>query len=88
MPILKNRRPLSVAFPALKPLIITTRKTLKRLEYKQSKYRLEYNQTDSLAKFRVYKHKSLLRRKLGDANADLQEKKIVNLQLASKAFNH
>lgn len=84
----KLRTPISVKYPRLRPLIIIARKTGKNLQYLKPKYRIRYkNDVDDFG-FRISKHKSLLRRKLGDADPVLQEKKIKNLAIACEKFNN
>jgi vancomycin resistance protein VanW len=89
---LPQRKPISVMFPALTPLIRTIRTTGKKIEYLKSEYNLSKNNENdpdtNLAQFRVYKHKSLLRRKLGNADPYLQEQKVKNLEIAANLFNN
>ncbi len=81
-----TRKPLSVIFPQLAPHIRQVKIGYKNIKYLQPKYKLQRDGTSS--NFRIYKHKSLLRRRLGDSDPVLQEQKVKNLQIAVKHFNN
>lgn len=82
-----KRLPLSVKYPALKPVILTIRHAMTHVKHltnrniarKKLKERLPY---------RIHQHSSLLMRKLGDSDPRLQQNKIKNLDLAAKAITH
>jgi vancomycin resistance protein VanW len=77
---------LSKRFPALLPLITGLKTALKTIKTTHPRYTLHRDQlTPRVTRF--YKHKSLLRRKLGDSNPELQERKITNLRLAVECFD-
>jgi vancomycin resistance protein VanW len=80
------RKPLSVIFPQLAPHIRQAKVSYKNIKYLQPKYHLKKDETSS--HFRIYKHKSLLRRRLGDSDPKLQEQKVENLQIAVDHFNN
>lgn len=50
--------------------------------------RFAANQSDEVLPVTVYKHNSLIRRRLGNVNMELQENKAVNLSLAAPLLNH
>ena len=80
------RKPLSIKYPFLSPHIQTLRTTVKSIQYLQPRFKTI--QDERKANFRIYKHKSLLRKRLGDSDPHLQESKIKNLALATEAFNN
>jgi vancomycin resistance protein VanW len=81
-----KRRPLSVIFPELKKPIIKTRRLKQR-----AKNRLDFSLSKKIHYWFlpnvIFRHQSLLRRKLGSSDPRLQEQKIVNLQQAAKKLN-
>jgi vancomycin resistance protein VanW len=92
------KRPLSKHYPILKQPIVFIKKLFKSFSYLNPKYNLE--QTDlevssfennsnnpKYRQFKIKKHKSVLLRKLGEGNLDLQQKKVKNLELAIQKFN-
>jgi vancomycin resistance protein VanW len=81
------KRPLSKHYPILKSPIQRLKIIHKNLEYLKPSYNLKQNQNLQLPIFRVKKHKSVLRRKLGDSNPKLQEQKVKNLAIATEKFN-
>lgn len=81
-----KRQPLTHYFPFLLPVSIFLRSNLKKFSYSSSSFALERNNNFSEWSV-VYSHKSVLRRKLGDADPELQENKIKNLQIAVERIN-
>jgi vancomycin resistance protein VanW len=83
------KRPLSKHYPFLKTPIQKTKIFVKNIEYQKPNYQLKSNPSvESSNLFRLKKHKSLLRRKLGNSNLELQEQKIKNLEIAVQKFNN
>ncbi len=82
-----TRRLLTQQFPFLLPFRIKQRKVFKKLEDKLKGYKFSKTKNDSELPFRIFKHKSLLIRKLGDTDIQLQYNKITNLKLASSKIN-
>ena len=80
------KRPLSKHYPILKKPIKITKIVQKRITYLKPTFHLTKKvQEENL--YKIKKHKSVLRRKLGDSNEHLQEQKIKNLQIAADKFN-
>ncbi len=79
-----TRMLLTQRFPALVPLRLAQRRTVKRLADARKGYRYadEVDLTD--LSFRVHQHRSLLLRRLGDVDMSLQHNKVVNLKLAGR----
>ncbi len=81
------KRPLSKHYPILKTPIQRLKIICKSLEYVNPRYNLGQSPNLQLPLFKVKKHKSLLRRKLGDSDPKLQEQKVKNLAIATRHFN-
>jgi vancomycin resistance protein VanW len=81
-----SRVALSKRFPALLPLITGLKTVFKTIQTTHPRYTLHRDPlTPRVTRF--YKHKSLLRRKLGDSNPELQDRKVINLRLAVQRFD-
>jgi vancomycin resistance protein VanW len=77
---------ISKRFPALAPAILETKIALKASRTLHPKFALKPDSTIT-PQFRVHRHKSVLRRKLGDSDPVLQEQKVYNLRIAAEKFN-
>ncbi|ADY25503.1 VanW family protein [Deinococcus proteolyticus MRP] len=80
------RRALTSRFPALAPLVVEGRIALKALQTRRPEYRL-VRAPAALFPFRIHKHHSVLRRRLGDADPRLQELKVQNLRRAAEELD-
>lgn len=80
------RRALTNRFPALAPVVVEGRILLKSLQTRRGEYQLSCPPA-ALFPFRVYRHHSVLRRRLGDADSRLQELKVQNLRRAAQELN-
>lgn len=80
------RQSLTSRFPALAPAVIESRIALKSLQTRRPEYQL-YRAPAALFPFRVHKHHSVLRRRLGDADPRLQELKVQNLRRAAQELD-
>lgn len=78
----RRRRP-SERWPALYPLAVWVHRARRRWQWVTGGTRWAAERDDSPLGHRVKRHNSLLRRTAVDADARLQENKVVNLQLAS-----
>ena len=76
-----SRLPLSVRFPNLKPAILFSRRLLTQVKHTANR-RIARKKSQDLLTHRLYKHSSLLLRKLGSSDLRLQHNKITNLTLA------
>ncbi|GAB4148659.1 MAG: VanW family protein [Patescibacteria group bacterium] len=81
-----SRTALSKQFPVLAPLIKETKISLKSAQTITPNYAVKKDSTITKV-HRIYKHKSVLRRKLGDSDPVLQERKVYNLGIAAEAFD-
>lgn len=78
------RKLLSQRHPILYFLAVSARRLKRRLEWQlDNKHYAHTRQNDKLP-FRIRKHQSVLLKKLGENNEQLQLNKVTNLQLASK----
>lgn len=73
-------------FPSISRVSRKVRIINKRIDTSKFHYKLE--QSDSFKTHKVYFSQSLLMRKLGDVDMQLQESKVVNLKLAIPQFNN
>lgn len=81
-----ERVPFSVRFPKLKPVILWTRQTGTSLRLALNRKIARTKSAESLP-YRLYKHASLLLRKLGASDMKLQHGKIKNLEVAVAAID-
>ena len=81
-----SRQALTSRFPFLAPIVVEGRIALKSLQVRRPEYQLE-RAPAALFPFRVHKHHSVLRRRLGDADPRLQELKVQNLRRAAEELN-
>ncbi|MDR2210822.1 MAG: VanW family protein [Spirochaetaceae bacterium] len=82
----KNRVALSRRFPLLKGPIIFLRRLIRNIQNAVN-FKLRYKKKNTYFEHVVARHQSVLRRRLGDSDPDLQEKKIINLRQAVKRLN-
>ncbi|PEX81467.1 VanW family protein [Bacillus cereus] len=82
-----ERKLLTQQFPILIPLRIRQRRVFKKISDSIKGYRFSKTFEKNLLPYRIYKHKSLLIRKLGDTDIQLQYNKINNLKLAISKIN-
>lgn len=80
------RRALTSRFPALAPAVVEGRIWLKSLQTRRPEYQL-FRAPAALFPFRVHRHHSVLRRRLGDADPRLQELKVQNLRRAAEQLD-
>jgi vancomycin resistance protein VanW len=78
-----ERKALSLRFPHIKKPILQAHFLLRHV--KNGIKRKRAKKTSELFPYSVTKHQSVLRRKLGDSNPLLQERKIINIK---NAINH
>ena len=81
------RRPLSSLNPFFYFVIVKARRFLRRLKWWFGGQKPARKILDKPLKFRVYKHQSVMVRKLGEVDLTLQYNKIVNLKIAVKKIN-
>lgn len=81
-----KRTPLSVRFPRLKPAILFARQSGTRVKNSFNR-RIATKRIPESLPYRIHKHASLLRRKLGSSDMRLQENKITNLAMSIKAID-
>ncbi|WP_261663241.1 VanW family protein [Deinococcus sp. Marseille-Q6407] len=80
------RQALTSRFPALAPAVVESRIALKKRQTRRPDYQLS-RAPAALFPFRVHKHHSVLRRRLGDADPRLQELKVQNLRRAAEQLD-
>jgi len=81
-----TREALSKKYPILKKPIIFLRHLIRNGQ-NFFNFKIKYKKRDDFFHCVVARHQSLLRRRLGDSNPELQERKIVNLRQAIKQLN-
>jgi vancomycin resistance protein VanW len=74
---------LTQRFPSLIPLRLAQRRTVKRFSDARKGYRYAVQVEPNDLPYRVYRHQSLLLRRLGDVDMTFQHNKVVNLKLAA-----
>ena len=82
----QKREALSRRYPFLKKPIIYLRCTWRNAENFFDR-RIKYTKRNKYFEFVAARHKSVLRRKLGDSDPELQEQKIINLRQAVKRLD-
>lgn len=80
------RQALTSRFPVLAPLVVEGRILLKSLQTRRPEYQLS-RAPAVLFPFRVHKHHSVMRRRLGDTDPRLQELKVQNLRRAAEELD-
>lgn len=81
---LKKRKLLSQRHPALYFVAVWTRRLIRYCDWYLGNKRYSNIQNEKKLPFRVKKHQSVLLKKLGDSDMQLQINKITNLKIASK----
>ncbi|QWG34015.1 hypothetical protein E0M25_04465 [Bacillus mycoides] len=81
------RKLLTQRFPILIPIRIRQRRLLKKIGDLLEGHKFPKTFEQDPLPYRIYKHKSLLIRKLGDTDIQLQYNKITNLKLAISKIN-
>jgi vancomycin resistance protein VanW len=81
------RRPLSTLNPLFYHIIVSLRRLHRRVKQRLDKRNYAKTLRAEPLKHRVYKHQSVLIRKLGDTDIMLQQNKVINLKLAVKKLN-
>lgn len=84
---MKKRKLLSQRHPYLYFLAVGTRRIKRRLEWIFDGKKYAKTKTNNKLSFRIKKHQSVLLKKLGDNNEQLQINKITNLKIASANIN-
>jgi vancomycin resistance protein VanW len=84
---LMARKRLTQTFPFLLPIRIKQRIILFRIGMKLDRNRYAYKIINEKLNVRIFKYKSLLLRKLGDSNIQLQINKSTNLKIASQKIS-
>ena len=77
---------LTSRYPALAPLVVEGRILLKGVQTRRAEYRLSPAPQEHFP-FRVHRHHSVLRRRLGDADPRLQDLKVQNLRRAAEELD-
>jgi vancomycin resistance protein VanW len=83
----KQRKLLSQRHPYLYFLAVWTRRLKRHAEWTFDNKKYSKNRTDNKLDFRIKKHQSVLLKKLGDNNEQLQINKVTNLKIAAKRIN-
>jgi len=81
------RRPLSSLNPVFYHTIVGMRRFVRHLKNLSSGKRIARNFQQEKLPFRVYKHQSVLIRKLGETDLTLQYNKVTNLKIAVEKIN-
>jgi len=81
------RRPISSMNPAFYFISIKLRRFARRLKWWFGRQKFAKTIAEDALPFRVYKHQSVLIRRLGGSDMALQKNKVVNLKIALKNLN-
>ena len=81
------RRPISSMNPVFYFLVVKFRRFQRYLKWLTGKSKFAKTVSDDKLDYRVYKHQSVLIRKLGDTDLVLQYNKVENLKIAVKKIN-
>jgi vancomycin resistance protein VanW len=81
------RKRLTQIFPVLLPIRIKQRKMFFKLKMKMDGRRYSVKKCDERLPVRIFKYKSLLLRKLGETDMQLQKNKVVNLKIAASKIS-
>ena len=81
------RRPLSTLNPVFYFVIVRLRCFRRRMQWWLGRQKFAKTMYNTPLKYRMYKHQSVLIRKMGDSDIALQHNKVVNLQIALKKIN-
>lgn len=69
-------------------IAVSRLRLLREIKDRRSSFRFCITRQETPLSFRVYKHRSLIRRQLGEVDPKLQDNKAVNLALAAPQVNH
>lgn len=83
----KQRKLLSQRHPILYFIAVWTRRLGRYADWYFDNKKYAHKQTSEKLKFRVKKHQSVLLKKLGDSDMQLQVNKVTNLKIATKEIN-
>lgn len=83
-----KRKLLTQVFPSLIPIRIKQKIIFKYIKNLIKGYKFSSTFNSTKLKFRIKKHKSLLIRKLGDTDLELQYNKVTNLKIAANKINN
>jgi len=81
-----HRKALSLRYPALAPLILLMHKVIKYIKNKVN-FNIRYSRQSEFYTNVIKRHQSPLRRRLGESDPVLNERKITNLRLAIAELN-
>ncbi len=81
------RKPLSTMNPVFYFISVSLRRLKRNTEFFKNRKQFATTLNNEQLPFRVYKHQSVLIRKLGDSDLRLQENKVTNLKLAVEKIN-
>lgn len=84
---MKRRKLLSQRHPYLYFLAVWTRRLKRKLDWVFDSRKYAKLRNDNRLEFRIKKHQSVLLKKLGDNNEQLQINKVTNLKIAAKRLN-
>lgn len=84
---MKKRKLLSQRHPFFHFLAVGARRIKRRLEWAFDGKKYATNKTNDKLNFRIKKHQSVLLKKLGENNEQLQLNKVTNLKIASASIN-
>jgi len=84
----KKRKLLSQRHPILYFIAVWARRIKRQIEWKFDKKKYAKNHSSELLLFRVKKHQSVLLKKLGESDMQLQINKVTNLKIAVNKINN
>jgi vancomycin resistance protein VanW len=84
---LKQRKLLSQRHPILYFLAVWARRVRRYIDWYFDKKKYASKHSNEKLEFRIKKHQSVLLKKLGESNEQLQINKVTNLKIASKKIN-
>lgn len=87
MNTLKKRKLLSQRHPILYFLAVSLRRLKRRFDWLVDGKKYSKKKSDDKLAFRIKKHQSVLLKKLGESNEQLQINKVTNLKIASKKID-
>jgi vancomycin resistance protein VanW len=85
---MKKRKLLSQRHPALYFLAVWVRRIQRQIEWKFNSKKYAKIRSEEPLKFRIKKHQSVLLKKLGESDMQLQINKVTNLKIAVKKINN
>ena len=84
---MKQRKPLSQYHPVFYFIAVSVRRLLRCAQWYFDSKKYARKRSDEPLSFRVKKHQSVLLRKLGDSDMQLQVNKLTNLKIAAKQID-